>query len=190
MQIEVTVPDGRMGEWVIDSFEVSEEDAAYSRRRAAATLGREPAVPAGRYKRLMRGNALVMSNTPMEIDTHREFIRLARGNVLINGLGLGMALTAILRKPEVKSVTVIERSAEVIELVGPTFASDDRLAIICADAFTWTPPRGSRFDAVWHDIWDDITSENLPGMAELHRKYARRARWQDSGAREECKALR
>lgn len=190
MQIEVTVPDGAKGEWVIDSFHVSEEDAAYSRRRAAATLGREPAIPAGRYKRLMRGTVLVMSNTPMEIDTHREFIRMARGNVLINGLGLGMALTAILRKPEVMTVTVVELSVEVIDLVGPTFANDARVSIICGDAFTWTPPRGARYDAVWHDIWDDITSENLPQMAELHRKYARRTRWQESWAREECRALR
>jgi hypothetical protein len=34
--------------------------------------------------------------------------------------------------------------------------------------------KGKRYDMVWHDIWDDICSDNLEGMAKLHRKYGDR----------------
>lgn len=140
--------------------------------------------------RLMRGSTVVMSNTPMEIRTNRTFVRYAKGNVLINGLGLGMVLTAILRKPEVESVTVIEAAAEVIELVAPTFRDDPRVEIVHANAFDYQPPKGMRFDAVWHDIWDFISAENLPEMHRLHRKYGQRTPWQASWCRIECELQR
>lgn len=62
-----------------------------------------------------------MFNTNMEINTHLTAIDVAHGNVLVTGLGLGMFLTAILQKPELKSITVIEQSEEVIQLVAPYF---------------------------------------------------------------------
>jgi hypothetical protein len=90
--IHVTVPDGICGDWRVESFTVSEEDAQRTAFRAAHK-GSDEYVPPGTYKRLMRGDTVVMSNTPMEVRTNREFIRRAKGNVLINGLGLGMVLT-------------------------------------------------------------------------------------------------
>ena len=75
----------------------------------------------------------------------------------------------------------------MIDLVGPSFSHDDRVNIICADAFEWRPPKGVRYNAVWHDIWDDICTDNLPEMTRLHRKYGRRADWQGSWCRELCK---
>lgn len=146
-------------------------------------------VPAGNYKRLMRGDTVVMSNTPMEVRTNQPIIRRAHGSVLINGLGLGMALTAILAKPAVESVAVVEKSPEVIELVAPHFA-DPRVRIINADALDYKPPSGIRFNAVWHDIWDYVTADNLPQMHTLHRKYGRRADWQDSWCRYKCEVGR
>ncbi len=43
----------------------------------------------GKYRRLSNNGEVVMSNTPMEINTCMEFIERATGRVLINGLGLG-----------------------------------------------------------------------------------------------------
>ena len=68
-----------------------------------------------------------MSTTPFEQRTNRTAFYDATGRVLINGLGLGMLLAAILRKPDVKRVRVIEHDADVIALVGPTFATDERV---------------------------------------------------------------
>lgn len=188
MKIEIDVPDGVSGDWRVESFTVSEEEAVLSRMRAC--FRREVPVPAGNYKRLMRGNTVVMSNTPMEINTHRGFIHRAKGHVLINGLGLGMALKAILLKPEVISVVIVEKSADVIKLVAPTFINDQRVTILYADAYQHKPPKEAKYDVIWHDIWDDICSDNLPEMTKLHRKYARKTIWQDSWAKQECKNQR
>lgn len=137
----------------------------------------------GTYTRLMRGSTLVMSDTPDEKRDHYDFVRRARGHVLIHGLGLGMVLGAVLGKLEVSSVTVIELSQDVINLVGASY-DDPRVTIVCADALTWEPPKGARFGAVWHDIWDDICSDNREDMKLLHRRYGRRSTWQGSWGRE------
>lgn len=153
MNIQVDVPDGKKGAWEVSTFEVSEEDARVFNLREAFQTGRF--IRPGTYKRLSRNGGLVMSNTPAEIDDHFRFIYRARnrgGDILINGLGLGCALSAILESDKVSSVTVIEISQDVIDLVGPTFAHDQRVTIINADAFTWKPPKGIRYTVVWHDI--------------------------------------
>jgi hypothetical protein len=182
MRIDVHVPDGERGPWKVETFTITKDDESMSRIRAM--MHPLEAVRAGTYKKLTRNGSVVMSNTQMEIRTHSYFIAMAQGSVLINGLGLGMALTAILAKPEVTDVTVIEKDADVIALVGPTFAADPRVSVIHADAMTWQPPRGKRYGAVWHDIWNDICADNLPEMKMLCRRYGRRTDWQGCWARE------
>lgn len=186
--IEVPVPVGISGEWRIEEFEVV--DDALGQTRAAIKRDPYEYVPPGKYKRLMRNDVVVMSNTPMEIDTNKHFIAYAKGRVLINGLGMGMVLTAILDKPEVESVTVIEASKDVIALIAPTFANNPKLTIINDCAFEYKPPKGVRYDAVWHDIWDELCGDNVVEMKKLHRKYARRADWQNSWGYRICLNLK
>jgi len=130
-----------------------------------------------------------MSNTPSEIKDHLEFIKRAKGNVLINGLGLGVSLSKILEKPEVESVTVIEKDLDVIRLVGPTYAKDSRVKIINADAYKWKS-NGVRYYVIWHDIWDDICEANLPEMTKLHRKYGKKCDWQGSWRKEHLEYMK
>lgn len=190
MKIDVRVPEGRIGNYSVEEFEVTQQQADIENLRVAIGAFSARGIEPGVYKRLKRGGTVLMSNTPAEIDDHVWMIRKSKGNVLINGLGLGVCLEEILKKDEVKSVTVIELSQDVIDLVGPTFADDPRVDIICADAFTWKPPKGVKYDVVWHDIWDYITSDNLEDMHKLHRKYGKRAVWQDSWARSKCERRR
>lgn len=180
------VPDGVKGDWRIETFSVSEADIKLHNLRAAIH-GTHDYMEPGTYKRLMRGNTLVMSDTVYELQLHREFIWEAKGEVLINGLGLGVVLQAVLEKPQVKHVTVIELSKEVISLVGGTFAIDPRVTIIWADALTWKAPKGVRYDAVWSDIWDNICADNVDDMAKLNRKYGRRSSWKGCWGEWECK---
>lgn len=182
----VDVPEGVSGEWSVSRFTVSEQDAAYTRMRAALNpreRGRE--VPAGTYTQLRRGRTLVMSDTPAEIMDHLDFIHAATGRVLIHGLGLGMVLKAVLAKPDVTHVDVVEISEDVIRLVAPSYA-DPRVRIRHGDALTYRWPVGFSWDAVWHDVWDNICGDNLPSMKTLHRRYGKRTRWQGSWAREQC----
>jgi len=182
MKIDIDVPDGVSGEYTIESFNVLKNDP--SQFISALKTGR--CVPEGTYKRLMRGGTCVMSNTPDEIRDFSHFLWRASGHILINGLGLGVLLKGLLLKDDVKSIDVVEISKDVINLVYPTYKKDKRLTVINADAFTWTPPLGSRYDFVWHDIWDDICTGNLKEMAKLHRKYGKRCGYQDSWCKKLC----
>lgn len=167
-----TVPCGQRGDWTLEEFSVSESEAALHNISTLQPGRAHGRIRPGRYKRLFhRSRGVVMSNTPMEILTNREAYSQAKGAVLINGLGMGMLLEAVLTKPEVESVRVVEIDADVIALVGPHFAHDPRVHIIHADAFSYRPEKGARFDFVWHDIWDDICAENLEAMKSLVRKY-------------------
>jgi hypothetical protein len=188
-RFEVDAPDGVCGAWRVESFTIGENQSKATLMRALYQNNPLEYVAPGNYKRLMRDDVVVMSNTQMEIATNRGFVRYARGRVLINGLGLGMVLQAILRKPEVTHVTVVEISKEVIELVGPSFSHDPRVKIVCADALTYCPAPGERFDAVWHDIWDNITPDNLPDMDLLHRRYGRCTHRQESWGRAQCEKM-
>lgn len=188
--MEVVIPDGQSGEWRVETFVISELESKMSMIRAMASRRPDEYAPAGEYKRLMRGSVVVMSNTPMEIRTNADFIQQATGRVLINGLGLGMVLTAILKKPDVTSVTVVEASVDVIKLVAPSFAGDPRVTITHSCAFQYAPEQGVRFDAVWHDIWDYIMASNLPQMNQLYDKYRAISSWQGSWARRECENMR
>jgi len=182
MNIKIDVPDGISNDWRIESFNVPKNDI--SQVFSLMKTGR--GVPPGDYKRLKRNGTLVMSNAPDEIRDFIRFVYRAKGNVLVNGLGLGVLLKALLNKKEVISVTVIEKSKDVINLVADTYLKDKRVTIINADAFEYKPAKDAYFDAVWHDIWDYITADNLPEMKKLTRKYGRKASYQESWCRAQC----
>ncbi len=176
-------PDGKSGNWSIETFEVTKQESDLSRIRSI--FRPLEAVEAGHYKRLVRSGEVIMSNTQMELRTNSAIMHRAKGHVLINGLGLGVVLAHILSKPEVESVTVIEKSEDVIKLTAPHF-KDKRLTVIHADAYDYKPEPKKRFAAVWHDIWDDICSDNLASMTKLKRKYGRRTDWQGCWSEYEC----
>lgn len=101
-------------------------------------------------------------------------------------MGLGFIASEIAKKEEVNHITIVEINGDVIRLVAPTLQErlGDKITIIHEDAFTYKPPKGIRYGAVWHDIWDGICSDNLEGMKKLHRKYSRFCDWQGSWGRE------
>jgi hypothetical protein len=117
----LTLPEGARGRWKIERFTVSEDESFVASLRAvfSYSAGGRGALPPGTYTKLTRGGVIVMSDTPDEIADHQPAIRAARGHVLINGLGLGYVLGAVLGKPDVERVTVVEIDEDVIALVGP-----------------------------------------------------------------------
>lgn len=173
---KVSIPEGQRGDWRVVRFDVSADEAAWASVRALRD-GRGGIVPGTYTKLVCKGRGTVMSDTPDERRDHMPAYRKAKGHVLINGLGLGMVLGAILKKSEVESVTVVEISQDVIDLVWPHYACD-RLKVVKSCAYAYDPPKGVRYGAVWHDIWDSICADNLPSMTRLKRKYGRRADWQ------------
>jgi hypothetical protein len=181
----VAIPEGQRGPWTIRKIYVSEEDARGTAMRAALK-GRGYAPP-GSYTQLHHERrGIVMSDTPDEKRDHLSAVLNAKGHVLINGLGIGMVLSAVLKRPAVDRVTVIEIDPDVAALVGPAY-TDARVQVIVANAFNYRLPKGIRYGAVWHDIWDHICGDNLAEMTRLKRKYGRTADWQGCWCEWECR---
>lgn len=182
---KVTLPEGKKGDWSIKKFTVPKEPNIEMMRLAMSGRSIRP----GEYTKLThKKRGVIMSDTPAEMADHYDFVRMAKGHCLINGLGLGMCVKAALSKSDVTKVTVIEMEQDVIDLVSPHY-TDDRLTIICADAMEYRPRKGDRFGAVWHDIWDTISQDNYEQMKTLHRRYGRYADWQGSWGRPEIERM-
>jgi spermidine synthase len=127
-------------------------------------------IPPGDYLGLFEGGTMWMSDTPAEIVAHLDFMSCAHGNVLVNGLGIGLVVDNLIKKDCVKRIDVVEIREEVINLVAP-FLQDKRVHFHHGDAYTWNP--AASYDAIYSDIWRTIDEDNLPQMHQLRRKYQR-----------------
>ncbi len=146
----------------------------------------------GVYTRLRSGTLGYMTDLYEEWWSQRTAMEEAvrrGGDVLVTGLGLGMFVETVLRHEpaRVRSVTVIEASADVVALVGGVLAAThpERLRIVCADAFRWAPAEGERYSVVWHDIWPSpFDPRTVAESRQLMDRYAPWADWQGSWALE------
>ena len=184
---KVGLAEATNGEWSIEKFTVPKPENASLPQRLAMLkheLTGRPVFP-GEYTRLCYGSEIVMSDTPAEIEDHRAFLNVLEitgGRVLVNGLGLGMAIKGALAIGA-SHVDVVEIDPKLIALVAPSY-DDARVRIHEGDAlsFKWEP--NTAWDVVWHDIWPTICDDNLPEMKRLHRMYGHRCRWQGSWGRD------
>lgn len=125
-------------------------------------FGKAVMLPCGQYTYLRRltdatlydeqPGAVVMEDTPFELQTHLGFVMHAYGDVLVTGLGLGCVIRGLLANPNVEHVTCIENSPDVLKLVAPHMPTE-RLTIIEADALHWTATNKTAFNCAWHDLW-------------------------------------
>lgn len=133
-------------------------------------------IPKGEYVRLidksLNFDSCVMSDTPMEHRTNYEIVRKAHGDIIIGGLGIGMILLPILEKEEVKSVTIVEKYQDIIDITGSQIKSD-KLKIVHGDIFENNFPRGTKFDVIYFDIWNYINEDVYEEMKDLKKKYRR-----------------
>ena len=126
-------------------------------------------IPVGKYARLMVNGHVMMSETPMEHRTNRDFVWDAHGDVLVGGLGLGMILLAVQDKDEVKSITVIEKNPDVVEAVYHQLPLNAKVTLVQGDVFTWKPDR--KYDCIYMDIWSYVNEDIYEEMKTLKRKY-------------------
>jgi len=167
------------GDVTLDTFEVTKEEAAFENMRSImGGAGRLTRIEPGAHARLARGNTLWMSDTAGERASNYALLMAARGDVLINGLGIGMLPAALARKADVRSVTVVEIDPDVIAALTPTL---ERVApatrVIQGDAFL--PERtglarakdGGGFDAILSDIWPTICSDDYVQHVAVRRAW-------------------
>lgn len=155
--------DAEAGDFKLSHFEVGEKDI----------MARINGIPKGEYVRLTYRGGCVMSDTPMEKRTNRQFLWNAHGKVLIGGLGIGMILLAIQDKEDVEQITVIEKHAEVIEIIQKQLPLNDKVTIVHADIFEYIPQ--SKYNTIYIDIWncinEDVYENEMKPLIRRYRKY-------------------
>ena len=179
----VDIPNGTCGRWTVERFTITKTMSEATKLRAM--IKGRGYIPPGVYTQLhCEGRGIVMSDTPDKRRDHYEPVIRAHGHVLINGLGIGMVLAAVLKKQDVIRVTVVEIDPDVITLVRSY--RDNSVKIINASAFDYKPPKGERYGMVWHDI-RNVCGDNIAEMTRLKRKYGRHADWQGCWGEWECR---
>jgi len=126
-------------------------------------------------KLVERGKGVWMSDSPYEIEAHREVIHKCRGKVLIGGLGLGYITKLLDDKPDVESITVIEKEKDIVKLVWDKLKTK-KAKVITQDLFTYLAEaknKGERFDWAYYDIWTSTGEDTLYTHTRPLRKLSR-----------------
>ncbi len=114
-------------------------------------------------------NHIWMRLTPLEIQASYFAIRMAKGKVGVVGLGLGYVIEEMAKKPEVEEIVVYEISQEVIDLYYNNFPKNQKIKVVCCNAFE---AESRKFDFFYADIYEyKITSqivEDYKRFNELH----------------------
>ena len=119
------------------------------------------------YPAVMEDGHEWMAIKPNETATITFAVNAAHGRVATFGLGMGYYPYLVHLKPDVESITIIERSADVIELfkthILPQFDMPEKVRIVQADAFEYAAKQmpAERFDYAFADTWRDV-SDGLP----------------------------
>ena len=112
------------------------------------------------YLALTEGNNIWMSLNPNEIETMKPFINKGRGNVLVLGLGMGYVPFMLSLKNCVKSITIIEKDQNIIDLfnsfIWPKFVNKEKIKIIKDDAINYVKKqKEATYDYIFADLWHD-----------------------------------
>lgn len=162
--MSLILKDGQVGDFKLQHYDISDNNFY-----AVVRCG----IPPGRYIRLINRCDCVMSDTPMEKETNRDFVRNAHGNVLIGGLGIGLIILAIQDKEDVKKITVVEKNCEVIELVGKQLPLNSKVNIVNDDVFEYKPLL--KYNTIYMDIWnyinEDVYNKQMKPLINRYRKY-------------------
>jgi hypothetical protein len=119
----------------------------------------------------------MMSDHPTERLTNQMFIDVAKGDVIIFGLGIGMIIVPLLESDEIKSILIVEKDAELIKDILPIIKKRDArgiLKVVEGDAFNYHETlKEEKFDTIYFDIWQNVDNTAYNEMMFLHKSYHR-----------------
>jgi hypothetical protein len=119
---------------------------------------------------IKRKNVIWMSLTAMEQESHMPHVAVATGHVVVAGLGMGMVTYNLARKPEVLSVTVVEKDPSVVALMDKIsdWRSWPKVTLVRGDALDFVP--SGPVDFLYADIWEHLSAdESLPLTQAIQR---------------------
>jgi len=120
--------------------------------------------------------AIWMSLNPMEVLTQRSGVRMAKGKVVIGGLGLGWLLRKVCDKAEVDHVIVVEKSKELLDWYGYKMCGSFAKVsdVICDDIYNQIDKYGLEARYLL-DIWHLYSgAANDYRLVPVRRKLKRR----------------
>lgn len=98
-----------------------------------------------------------MSDSQLEVESIIEAVAVARGDVLIGGLGIGLLPTFIKNTRSVRKIDIVELHQEVIDLVFHQIATS-KMRVINDDIFHYLDTTNNKYDFIHIDIWSSITA--------------------------------
>jgi hypothetical protein len=117
------------------------------------------------YLEIKQHDSTWMSVTPFEIETMKKPLALLEGHVVTLGLGLGYIAFMASIKPNVKSVTIVEKDEKVISLfknnIFPFFPYPEKITIVHQDAFDYLKRPQPNIDHLFVDIYQ-TADDGLP----------------------------
>ena len=112
------------------------------------------------YPAIIEDEYIWMSLIPHEINTMKQPIINAHGNVLVFGLGLGYFAYMISLKEEVNHIVIIEKDKNVISLFKqyllPLFKHKEKIEIIENDAYEYLDNLNKNYDYAFIDIYHNV----------------------------------
>lgn len=126
-----------------------------------------------------RGRGTWMTDLPEELHQIAEMIAAVKpaGRVLVGGLGLGILVHFLARRPEVEEVVVVERSAQVIKLVEPHLPRGPaKIKVLRGDIYNYAHVATAPHDFFLLDTWQE-TNETTWWKEVLPLKRAIRRYW-------------
>lgn len=96
-----------------------------------------------------------MSDNMHEVESTVGAVEVARGDVLVGGLGMGLFPTWI--KDKVNSIDIVELNQEVIDLVFHQVATE-KMKIIHDEIYHYLRTTDKKYDFIFIDIWQDTLS--------------------------------
>jgi hypothetical protein len=176
--VNIKIPEIKKGRWELKR----ERYPAYRGVIAADIIfdGMREIPPLGFFKEDFEFPAVLedgnewMTLTPVDLDTSDEAIERAHGRVVTFGLGLGYYTYMVSCKDNVESITVVEKSEDVIalfkEYILPQFSHPEKVRVVCADAFEYAEQvmPSEHFDVAFVDTWRDA-SDGAPMYERMKR---------------------
>ena len=174
---QIRFPEQKRGDWLFRSQElpayhpfVRQDMQVLRDGRVLPQVGFFP--ESFSYPAVLEQGREWMTLLPNETMSTLPYVEKAFGAVLTYGLGLGYFPFMTSLKPEVTSVTVVERSSTVIslfqEFLLPQFPAKEKIRLIQADALAFGEQevKPGKFDYIFADIWHDV-GDGLPLYAKF-----------------------
>lgn len=124
------------------------------------------------YLTIQKDNIIWMSTIPHEINTMKNIINKANGDIFVFGLGLGYFPYHCSLKSNVTSITIIDNDNDLVNLfkthLFPSFINKDKYKFIIDDAFNYLE-KIDKNKFIFIDLWHN-ESDGLLTYIKLKRK--------------------